>query len=564
LPRPIALTLILVLATSIVIDHTGAATEAYITKAGRTIAVNEFGVTTITDDLVVYNNGTTPLETLDWGFPKSYSSRLEVLEATGSAAEILKTERIANETSPTQWLRCRFTKPVSPGGTYEIKVRSIFSNLLSLEGGDYLFTFSAYPTVSLRAEVCNSTMILPKGATPKEWANKSFTATEIEGRPALVGVEKPLEPFSSKEISFKYSSDAQELVFFRSIRREITITPNGEVTSKDTYKITNSGGELNSLTIPRPKNSSPMLLYDSAGSIQERLQVQGDSMTVQPRFGKLARDTSFTFTLEYGLPQQDLLRRLDWRGRYRFTAELASTSGYVAEGYVVNVSLPRGAELEQSLTPPNSTSILSGGKQILTYDFGRLLPLTTKTTTIDYYYHILSPSTYPLQWIVALELVAAALAAAILMKRPPKAVIAAPVEKIRRFIDLHDEKRILRLELEKIGEEVSRGAITRHDYRRRSKAIENRLSELNRQLAALKSELKTIDPRYDQIARRLERAESEIDALRASEIQMTNQYRTGRISKDVYESLTRDLRKRMEKAKETVDSIIVTLREETR
>jgi len=118
--------------------------------------------------------------------------------------------------------------------------------------------------------------------------------------------------------------------------------------------------------------------------------------------------------------------------------------------------------------------------------------------------------------------------------------------------------------IKKIGEEVSRGAITRHDYRRRSKAIENRLSELNRQLAALKSELKTIDPRYDQIARRLERAESEIDALRASEIQMTNQYRTGRISKDVYESLTRDLRKRMEKAKETVDSIIVTLREETR
>jgi chromosome segregation ATPase len=202
--------------------------------------------------------------------------------------------------------------------------------------------------------------------------------------------------------------------------------------------------------------------------------------------------------------------------------------------------------------------------QILTYDFGRLPPLTTKTTTIDYYYYILSPSIYPLQWIFTLELMVAALAAAVLLKRPAKAVIAAPVEKARRFIDLHDEKRILRLELEKIGEEVSRGAITKHDYRRRSKTIETRLSELNRHLAALKSELKTIDPRYDQIARRLERAESEIDALRASEIQMTNQYRTGRIGKDVYESLTRDLRKRMEKAKETVDSIIVTLREETR
>ncbi|MBS7622298.1 hypothetical protein KEJ39_01305 [Candidatus Bathyarchaeota archaeon] len=80
----------------------------------------------------------------------------------------------------------------------------------------------------------------------------------------------------------------------------------------------------------------------------------------------------------------------------------------------------------------------------------------------------------------------------------------------------------------------------------------------------MKSELKTIDPRYDQIGRRLEKAESEIDALRASELQMTNQYRTGRMSRQVYESLRRDLRKRMDRAKETIDSIIVTLREEAR
>lgn len=556
------MTLIVLMASPFLIGYAGATTEAYITKAGRTITVNEFGVAIITDSLSVNNNGTTPLETLDWGFPGSYSSRLEKLEAAGPSAEVLKTERVANESSPIQWVRCRFTEPVSPGGTYEVKIRSIFSNLISLDGGDYLFTFSAYPTVPLRAEVCNSTIILPKGATPKEWPNQSFTAVEIEGKPALLGIEKPLEPFSSKEMSFKYSSDAQELVSFRSVRREITITPNGDVTSKDTYQITNFGGELNALTIPRPKNGSPILLYDSAGPIQERLQVQGDSITVQPRFGKLARDTSFTFTLEYELPSVDLLRRLEWQGRYRFTTELASTSGYVAEGYLVNISLPRGAEFEQSLTPP--TFVLSDGEQILTYDLGRLPPLTTKATAIDYYYHILSSSIFPFQWIFTLELLLAALAAAVFLKRPPKAVVAAPVEKTRRFIDLHDEKRILRLELEKIGREVTRGAITKHDYRRRSKTIETRLSELNRHLSVLKSELKTIDPRYDEIARRLERAESEIDALRASEVQMTNQYRSGRISKDVYESLTSDLRKRMEKAKETVEGIIVTLREETR
>ncbi|MEM4251843.1 MAG: hypothetical protein QW828_08430, partial [Candidatus Bathyarchaeia archaeon] len=557
--RSLALAATLLLATLPLIDLSYGIPGAYISRVDRTIIINEFGVTIVTDNLTVKNNGTATLESLDWGFPARYSSRLEVVEATEPTGEVMIMEKMINESSMTQWLELRTNEPIPPGTTYQIKVRSIFSNLITPDGKDYLFTFTPYPTLKLPAEVCNTTILLPKGAVPKEWPNQSFTAAEIGGNPALVGIEESLEPFTSKEISFKYSSDAQELVFFRSIERQILITPSGQVRSKDTYKITNLGSELNSLTIPRPRNSSPILLYDSAGPTPERLQVQRDSITVQPRFGKLATNTSFTFRLEYGLPPENL-RRLEWQGRYRFVTELAFTSGYVAESYSANISLPRGARLEHSSSQPNSTSTLPTGDQLLIFNLGRLPPLTTKKITIDYNYHIFSPSIYPLQWIFVLELIVTAFAAALFSKRPTKAVTAVPAEKVRKFIDLHDEKRILRLELEKIGDEASRGAITKHDYRRRSRTIEVRMGELNRQLAALTSELKTVDPRYDQIGRRLERAESEIDALRASETQLTNQYRTGRISRQVYESLRSDLRKRMDKAKETIDSIIVTLR----
>ncbi|MBS7622297.1 hypothetical protein KEJ39_01300 [Candidatus Bathyarchaeota archaeon] len=441
------------------IDLSCSIPEAYISRVDRTIIINEFGVTIVTDNLVVENNGTTPLESLGWGLPGRYSGRLEAIEATEPTGEVMMMEKTINESSMTQWLEFRTGRPIPSGEAYQIKVRSVFSNLITPVGKDYLFTFPQYPTLKLQAEVCNTTIILPKGAMPKEWPNQSFTAAEIGGNPALVGVEETLEPFTSKEISFKYSSDAQELVFFRTIEREIIITPGGQVRSKDTYKVTNFGSELNSLTIPRPRNSSPILLYDSAGLIQERLQVQRDSITVQPRFGKLAKNTSFTFRLEYGLPSHSL-RRLEWRGRYRFITELASTSGYIAESYHTNISLPKGARLENSSIQPSSTSALSTGDQLLIYDFGRLPPFTTKTVTIDYDYYIITPSIYPLQWIFTLEIVATAFATAFILKRPTKTVAATPVEKIRRFIDLHDEKRVLRLELEKIGEEVSRGAIT--------------------------------------------------------------------------------------------------------
>ncbi|MEM3048633.1 MAG: hypothetical protein QXK72_05405, partial [Candidatus Bathyarchaeia archaeon] len=138
------------------------------------------------------------------------------------------------------------------------------------------------------------------------------------------------------------------------------------------------------------------------------------------------------------------------------------------------------------------------------------------------------------------------------------------VGKIRRYIELQDDKRALRLEIERRSEELSRGAITKHEYRRMRKSLDSRLSEINRSLATLKNELKSIDPRYLEMANRLERAESEVEALKASENQLTSRYRSGQLSREVYESMLSDLRKKIGKAEETIESIIVMLREEAR
>jgi hypothetical protein len=558
------LTIIILIAISSLLSSTSGSTEVYISKASRLMNINNFGITTVTDTLTVVNNGTSQIETLDFGFPKTYAGGLESLEAQGPSAEALKIERIVNESSTNYMVRCSLAKPLAPGGTYEIKLSSVFSNLVSSSDTEFVFSYVAYPTLPVRAQVYNSTVILPKGSTPKQWPNKTYTATDVGGQPALTGTQRPLEAFSRADISISYSNDAQQLISFKSVKREITISPSGEVTSKDTYSVFNFGAELNALTLPRPQNISPIMLYDSAGAIEERLQAQKDTISLAPRFGKLPGETSFTFRLEYNLPLQNDLKRLEWPGRYRFSVETAPRREYVTEEYLVNISLPRGSKSEVASPPPNATTLLPDGVEILTYNLDRLLPSQARATAVEYSYPIFTPSIYPLQWVFSLEVIAGAFAAAFLLKRPTKAAPAAPLEKIRRFIELQDEKRALRLELEKRSEELGRGAVTKQDYRRRRRLTETRLSEINRSLATLKTEIKAVDPRYDQMARRLEKAEGEVDALRASESQITSQYRSGRISKEVYESLVSDLRKRIEKAKDTVDRTIITLREEVR
>ena len=289
-----------------------------------------------------------------------------------------------------------------------------------------------------------------------------------------------------------------------------------------------------------------------------------DSLAISPRYNLIQTNDSFNFMIEYWMPLENALKRIEWPNTYQFTTDLAKTEDLIVKQYVVNISLPKKVQIEHMSSNPNSTITQADGNEILLYDFGMLMPGQIRSLTLNYQYPIFLTSISPLTWIFSFEMVLFAIGAAILMKRPMKRVTKIPIEKIKRFVTLQDEKIALRFELEKISEEIARGAISKHEYRRRRKSIEMRISELNRTLATLKSELKVVDPRYDQMIRRLEKAEAELEGLRVSDNQMTAQYRSGRISKDAYESISSDYKKRIEKARETIDSVIVTLREEAR
>ena len=493
-----------------------------------------------------------------------YSDGLISVQAKGPADVQISLERVVNETSSTQFMRCNLIEPITGGETYELQIDWLFSGLVSFDGTDYVFSFNAYPTIPMWTETCDSVIIFPSTAEFVDWPNETFTETEIPGQKSLSSIQSPLEPLNDMEISIKFNNPSQELISFESIRRQITITSSGQVISRDFYHVINLGPQINSITLIKPQNASPISAFDNAGSIQDKLQMKTDSLVISPRFNLIQTNDSFNFMIEYWMPLENTLKRIEWPNNYQFTTDLAKTENLIIKQYVVNVSLPKEAQIEHLSSHPNSTITQTDGNEILFYDFGMLLPDQIRSLTLNYQYPMFLASISPLSWIFSFEMVLVAIGAAILMKRPMKMITKIPIEKIKRFITLQDEKIALRFELEKSSEKIARGAISKHEYRRRRKSIEMRISELNRTLAKLKSELKAVDPRYDQMIRRLDKAEAELEGLRMSDNQITTQYRSGRISKDAYESLSRDYRKRIEKARESIDIVIVTLREETR
>jgi chromosome segregation ATPase len=153
---------------------------------------------------------------------------------------------------------------------------------------------------------------------------------------------------------------------------------------------------------------------------------------------------------------------------------------------------------------------------------------------------------------------------ALRLRRGPELAVPIPVEKLREFVGLYDERLALSRELVAMEEEVGRGGLVKHEFRRRSKVMELRLDDINKSLMQVKADLRAISPRYEELIRRIDRAEAEVETSRASLNQVRGQYRAGKTTRETYDSMTNEILKRIDRAEETVETNLITLREEAR
>ena len=122
----------------------------------------------------------------------------------------------------------------------------------------------------------------------------------------------------------------------------------------------------------------------------------------------------------------------------------------------------------------------------------------------------------------------------------------------------------MRLESDKMEEDLARGALNRYDYKQRRRMLDRRMTEIDRSLAPVEEQLAAAQGRYSDMIKRIERAEVELNVIKTTSADLRNQNRSGKISRDLYESLNADLIRRKQKAEQTIDTVIINLREEIR
>jgi len=536
----------------------------------RVVAVGLWGVTHLTDNFTIHNNGTAAASSLDFGFSRLYRNNVYYASAKDSKGRSLVLDTDVVPSTEIYWMRVHFAQDLGANQTYVVTVQSVLNGVLTQAPGGYQYNFTAAPILTQDATYANVTFIGASGSTYILPTPSPYVSFTYAGLPALFRQFKPWNAYSNDTFYAPYRTVGEYLVDLSSVERDINVGNTGVLSITDTYKLHNTGIEITSLTISLPQGASNVMAYDPVGAMWTSPQNPAApyQITVSPRYTSgIGPSQNFTFTLTYDLPQSQYFKQLNWWGRYNLTIGLLNNEDdFLFDNATVKLITPSGVTVSDVKTP--AQAVFANPIQYDPAEHAFALQGVTNqnnvTVGLTVNYAPFWSAYGALPWIFGLELVLAAFAVAVMVRRGPELAVPVPVEKLREFVGLYDERLALSRELVVMEEEVARGGLVKHEFRRRTKVMELRLDEINKSLMEVKAELRDVSPRYDELIRRIDRAEAEIHASRASLSQVRSQYRSGKSTRETYDAMVNDITRRIDRAEATVETILITLREDAR
>jgi hypothetical protein len=563
--------LVLMLAAGIVAPLNAQQTQPkLVIDVVRNVTAGQYGVGHISDKFTLLNNGTTPVSFLDIAIPRTLLSNFTYADAKDSLGNQLTLEGDVNKTSQFYWMRVHFAQDLGSNKNYTFTVSSTIGEIVNSESYGYLINMTAAPILTQDARTANVTFYAPQGSAFRLPPNSTYVQTTVGGFPGLSRLYKPWRAYSIDMFTAIYTAINQYLLNLNSVERQIVIGNDGTVGVKDTYHFHNPSNAGTSLTITLPDGAYNVMSYDEVGALWVSPQNPSAPYQVQlqPRGGtQINPNENFTVTLTYNVPQSKYVSQLNWWGSYNLTfALLDNKDDFLYKEATVTIVTPDGISFTNFKLPPQSP--MSKPIQVSQDDRNFKLQDVTSQVPLNFgltFSFVPFWSAFPvLPWVAGLEVAILAFALVVRIRRPAELAVPIPVEKLREFVGLYDERLALTRELVVMEEEVSRGGLVKHEFRRRRKVMELRLDELNKSLMSVKAELRTTTPRHEELIRRIDRAEAEIETSRAGINQVRGQYRAGKITRETYDHLTNDISKRIDRAEEAVETSLITLREEAR
>jgi hypothetical protein len=453
------------------------------------------------------------------------------------------------------------------GAPQTFSIVSVLSNnLLTPSSASSTFTlvFPAFPSFNETVPVCNCSVLM-SGAQYVSGTVSGFTYS-AENLSAFT--------YNTSQITFSVPEENLQIFEVKQLSRQVSINEFGGLSVSDKYYIANNSPDTMDFTeVVVPPNASNLKAYDQIGlsSVQPTLlgtdptrYMINFTLNVQP-------NETVRFAVSYDMPN-DLYVKKQTASDFTVNMSFFQDTNYYIDQASVTFILPVGARLSSYGTDSSSSSYdVNRGifQETFTVDQQDIISLNSFAVSVDYGYNPLWLAFLPTMWVWAAAI--AGTLVAIVWKRPkapmkvttPSTTLRLRPQDIRSFTDAYDEKMKLESEIDVLEARVQKGKIPRRRYKVQKKTLETSLSTLDRSLAELGGKMHSAGGHYSDLMRQLEVAETEIDEVEANMKSIEGRLDRAEISLETYRKLQGDYEHRRDRARTTINGILLRLREET-
>lgn len=476
---------------------------------------------------------------------------------------------------------------ISNGNSYQFSVVFVFDGSVTVSVfpiedttvTSYNASFPAYPSLQYDAPEVDVKLAIPATLEFKQsfYGKEGITFTNTtEGSKHIHSFTKSNLTAFSDQSAWVYASrtgGSTQFLDFQEVERQIEISSNQQIAVSDSYRVVNKVGELNKINLKLPKGAYSISASDELGLIQESNlateQLGEYTNTTLTLSATYEENDEIHFSVNYKLPWEGHVTKEDFDG-FLVSLSLFENPDQAIGNLTATIVLPEGAVLSSSSTGPSQSSLQNAAfSTSFTFAFENATPFDDMSFSFAYRLPVFWESFRPTIWMGAFVFAVGALIGAWRMYRPPvaaplpTAVTTVRADDLKDFVSNYDDKRRLLKEAAALEAAARKGKIPRRQYKVRKMTIDGRLSSVSRELIALRDKLRMAGPRYAELMRQLEVAETELQGAEAEIDRAEVRYRRGDLSPQAYHNVLETAYKRRDRAQTTTDGVLLRLREET-
>ncbi|MHA2431299.1 MAG: hypothetical protein ACXACC_09780, partial [Promethearchaeota archaeon] len=274
--------------------------------------------------------------------------------------------------------------------------------------------------------------------------------------------------------------------------------------------------------------------------------------------------SKISFTVEYILDIYEYTS-INWFQESIQINLFTTTFEWLGKEQTINVVIQGCNNLEYVSLPPDAI-IDTGGSKTLVYNFEFVTPIESKmiqfTFSIDLFELLLRPIIITL--IIGLLASIYVILIKIKKEREEKFVtekVEIPIDELREFCSLQEEKNALVLEIRRGEEDAKRKKIAKKIYSNLLSKNTTKIEQIKQELLPFKKVLMDTSETFENIIKKIDVLDAERESVNDSLTLLDNRYKKGKLpSKAAYQKLFEDFMKRRRRIDRTIDKNIQQLR----